>query len=340
MTTPPFAPIADALARYHKFYITTHVGPDGDAIGSALALKLALEGMGKEAVYVCRDGVPASCRYLPRTDGVLTAPPPGFVAECAIVLDCDGTPSRVASPYEPIAAAPFKILIDHHRTSEPIFDVNWIHSSEPATAMMIYKLLDVLKCPITADMAQCLLCGISTDTGHFRFAATSPAIFQAAGDLVRFGADPAETSFRLFDERSFASTQLLGLSLFNMQSESDGELVYTALAFKDFSTIGTGDESSENVVNYLRNVKGCRMAIIFRERKDDEGSVTRISVRADPALRADLFCNQYGGGGHAAAAGCRERGPFDEVVKKVVKNATEWLGGNAALTIALSESVA
>lgn len=325
MKAPPFSEIAAAFDKYQKFFLATHVGPDGDAIGSALALKFALEARGKQVVYVCRDGVPQSCRYLPHVDQVLTSVPEGFTAECAVVLDCDGTAGRVATAYEPIATAPFKVLIDHHRTSEPIFDINWLDPTQPATSMMMYELLTALKWDITADMAACLLCGLSTDTGHFRFPSTSPNTLRAAGELVQLGADPAMTSFRLFDERSFASTQLLGLALCNMKQEVEGELVYTALALKDFSSIGTGDESSENVVNYLRDVKGCRMAIIFRERKDEEGSVARISVRADPELRADLFCGEFGGGGHAAAAGCKQRGPFEASVDKVLQRAKAWL---------------
>ena len=325
MITPPFAAIADAIARFQKFYIATHVGPDGDAVGPALALKWALEAQGKTAVYVSRDGVPPSSRYLPGYEEVLGAPPENFRAECAFVLDCDGTPERVSSSYEPILAAPFKILIDHHRTSKPIFDVNWLDPDQPATAMMIYELLIALKLPITAKMAASILGGLSCDTGHFRFSNTSGAVLSAAGHLVELGADPALTAFKLFDERSFASTQLLGIALTNMSSASAGQLVFAALSASDFASVGTGDDSSENVVNFLRNVKGARMAICFRERRDDSGPVTRISVRSVPELRADLFCDEFGGGGHAAAAGCKQRGKFDDAVRRVTERAVEWL---------------
>ena len=325
MSTPPFEALTEALSRHQKFYVTTHVGPDGDAIGSALALKLGLESLGKEVVYVCRDGVPSSCRFLPCVEEVLAAPPSGFRPDCAIVLDCDGQPERVASPYEPIAGASFKILIDHHRSSEPIFDINWLDPAQPATALMIYAWLGQLDVALTPAMAECLLCGLSCDTGHFRFPSTNPATLAAASHLVAAGADPARVAFKLFDERSLASTQLLGLALRQLDSAHEGELVWTALSVADFSSIGTGDESSENVVNYLRNIRGCRMAFIFRERKDDTGSVIRISLRAEPSLRADLFCAEFGGGGHAAAAGCRQRGPMDQAVKEVIDRALLWL---------------
>lgn len=325
MSQPPFEALAAAFERNQTFYIATHVGPDGDAIGSALALKAALEARGKTVYYVSRDGAPQSTRFLAATDEVLEDVPDNFVPDCAIVLDCDGTPARVAARYEPIQNARERILIDHHRSAQPIFDINWLDPDKAATAQMVYELLMALEMPISADMAQGLMTGLSCDTGHFRFTNTSPEVLSAASYLVERGADPARVAFALFDERSFSSTQLLGIALTKMQTAKEGQIVYTALAQRDFLSIGTGDESSENVVNYLRNIKGARFSLIFRERRDDSGLHARISVRSEAALRADLFCNEFGGGGHAVAAGCRQTGNFDVIVDKVVRRAIAWL---------------
>ncbi len=323
---PPFDAIRAAIERNQTFYITTHVGPDGDAVGPALALKTALENLGKTAIYVSRDGVPQSSQFLARADQVMLAPPTGARYDCAFVLDCDGTSLRVASPYEPIESAKERVLIDHHRTSKPIFETNWIDPSQAATAMMIYALLRELDLPIDAGMAQGLLTGISCDTGHFRFDNTSPAVLEAASYLVERGADASQIAFRLFDERSFVSTQLLGIALSKMQSASAGQLVWTALSMNDFLSVGTGDESVENVVNFLRNCKGARLAMIFRERRDDNGTLAaRVSVRSAPELRADLFAAQWGGGGHAVAAGFRVKGNFENAVEEVLVRAQEWL---------------
>ena len=321
---PPFEAIQSAIERNQSFYIATHVGPDGDAVGPALALKTALENLGKRVVYVSRDGVPQSSRFLKRSGEVLLAPRDSTRYDCAFVLDCDGTPARVASPYEPISAAKERVLIDHHRTSRPIFETNWIDPSQAATAMMIYALLRQLEMPIDADMASGLLAGLSCDTGHFRFDNTSPAVLAAASYLVERGADASMTAFRLFDERSFVSTQLLGIALSKMQSASAGQLVWTALSMNDFLSVGTGDESVENVVNFLRNCQGARLAMIFRERRDENGLAARVSVRSVPELRADLFAAEWGGGGHAVAAGFRVRGDFEKSVEEVLVRAQEW----------------
>jgi phosphoesterase RecJ-like protein len=170
------------------------------------------------------------------------------------------------------------------------------------------------------------LCGLSTDTGNFRFPNTTPACLRAAGDLVELGADPAEVAFKLFDERSFGATKLLGIALNKMECEADGQLTWAALTAQDFDTAQAGDEGSENVVNFLRSVRGARMAIILRERFDETGTVTRVSVRCDPEMRADLFCQKFGGGGHAAAAGFRVRHKsFIDSVAYVVQSAAAWL---------------
>ncbi|MBV9865161.1 MAG: DHH family phosphoesterase [Abitibacteriaceae bacterium] len=324
MNPPPLDDVIAAIEKHQSFIIAGHVGPDGDAIGSGLALRLALEALGKEASLVSSDGVPPACRFLPgwqSVTGTVSRQP-----QCAIVIDCNGLPNRVAAPYHFIENARYKVLIDHHRTSRPIFDVNWIDASQPATASMLYQVLKRFPITITADIAQCLLCGLSTDTGNFRFPNTTPESLLAASELVSLGADPALIAFKLFDERSLESTRLLGMALQKMQAECQGELMWTALTAGDFESAKTGDEGSENIVNVLRSVRGARMAIILRERCDETGPVARISVRCDPELRADLFCEQFGGGGHAAASGCRMRyRPFAESVQVVVKAACDWL---------------
>jgi phosphoesterase RecJ-like protein len=224
-----------------------------------------------------------------------------------------------------VETASYGVLIDHHLSTRPDFEVNWIEISQPATAQMIFHLVEQLPIEITPDIAQCLMCGLSTDTGHFRFTNVTPDTFRAAARLTECGADGSVIAFKTFDERSYESTHVLGMALSRMQSGCEGQLMWTALAAKDFEN-GAGEDSSENVVNFLRNVRGARMAIMMREKGDENGTVTRISVRSEADLRADLFCARFSGGGHAAAAGGRIRNtPFEESVRIIVKAACEWL---------------
>ena len=329
MPIPPFAEINAAIANHQKFAIVAHVGPDGDAIGSGLALCLALKSMGKNAVVISTDGVPAMCRFLPQWETVARELPQGFKPQCVFILDCDVSSERMAAPKGMIETAPYRVLIDHHRSTKPTFEVNWIDISQPATSQMIFQLVEQMPIPITPDIAQCLMTGLSTDTGHFRFTNVTPDTFRAAARLTECGADGSIIAFKTFDERSFESTQVLGMALSKMQSGSNGQLMWVALAAKDFE--GAGEDSSENVVNFLRNVRGARMAIMMKEKGDDNGSVTRISVRSEAVLRADLFCAKFSGGGHAAAAGGRIRDKsFEESVKIIVQAASDWLAEDHA----------
>ena len=322
--SPPFEAIAATIGAHQTFLIAAHVGPDGDAIGSCLALAYALRAMGKKAWVVSSDGVPISCRFLPGVQDVLYSPP--NLPDCAIILDCDGTRDRVASPYAPIQKAKSRILIDHHRTSKPLFGVNWLDPDQAATSLMIWELLKYLQIQFTPEIAQCLLCGLSTDTGNFRFPNTSARALLAASQLVEAGGDIALVAFKLFDERSAESTRLLARAIDKMEIESGGKLTWSALTMDDFAHTRVGDEGTDNVVNILRNVRGARMALLMRERLDETGPVAHVSARAEAVLRADLFCGQFGGGGHAAAAGFRVRhAPFEVSVRRIVEAAKVWV---------------
>lgn len=332
---PPFEAITHIIAQFQQFLIVSHVSPDGDALGSALGLAQALNKLGKEAIVVSREPMPLPCRFLRHWQETHEMPP-NWDQYVLFVLDCDGTPKRISAPYSVVENASKIVLIDHHRTSEPVFDINWIDSTKPATAQMIFELLDHLKVPLDKDICECLGCGLSTDTGHFRYPNVTPACLRAMATIIEHGADNARIAFKLFEERSLDATRMAGLALSKMRSENGGALMWTALAREDFQELGISESGSEGLVNMLRNIRGVRMAIVMRERQEDDGNLTTsVSVRADATLRADLFCAKFGGGGHAAASGCRvDDLSFDDAVHKVVEAAKEWVAGDAAKAIA------
>lgn len=332
---PPFDAIAQIIAQFQQFLIVSHVSPDGDALGSALGLSQALHKQGKEAIVVSREAMPLPCRFLKNWQDTHETPP-HWDNYVLFVLDCDGSPKRISAPYSVVENASKIILIDHHRTSEPAFDVNWIDSTKPATAQMVFELLEYLKTPLDKDICECLGCGLSTDTGHFRYPNVTPATLRAMATMIEHGADNARIAFKLFEERSLDATRLAGLALSKMHSENGGNLMWTALSRDDLMDLGIGESGSEGLVNMLRNIRGARMAMVMRERQEEDGNLTTsVSVRADASLRADLFCAKFDGGGHAAASGCRlDDMSFDDAVHKVVEAAKEWVAGEAAKAIA------
>lgn len=332
---PPFDAIARIITQYQQFLIVSHVSPDGDALGSALGLAQALHKLGKEAIVVSREAMPLPCRFLKHWQETQETPP-SWDRYALFILDCDGSPKRISAPYSIVENASEIILIDHHRTAEPAFDVNWIDSSQPATALMVFELLEHLKIPLDKDISECLGCGLSTDTGHFRYPNVTPASLRAMATMIEHGANNARIAFKLFEERSLDATRMAGLALSKMRSENGGTLMWTALSRDDFQDLGIGETGSEGLVNMLRNIRGTRMAIVMRERQEDDGSlVTSVSVRADAALRADIFCAKFDGGGHAAASGCRlDDMSFDDAVHRVVEAAKEWVAGEAGRAVA------
>jgi phosphoesterase RecJ-like protein len=333
--TPPFDSIAKTIEEYQQFLIVSHVSPDGDALGSALGLAQALKKLGKNAVVVSRESMPLPCRFLRHWQETQETPP-AWNQYVLFILDCDGSPKRISAPYSVVENASRVILIDHHRTATPDFHMNWIDSTKPATALMIFELLEHLKVPLDKDICECLGCGLSTDTGHFRYSNATPASFRAMATMIEHGVDNAQIAFKLFEERSLDSTRLAGLALSKMHSENGGSMMWTALSRDDFQDLGIGETSSEGLVNMLRNIRGARMAIVLRERQEDDGNlITSVSVRSETHLRADLFCAQFGGGGHAAAAGCRiDDLPFAESVRQVTEAARAWVAGGSSKAIA------
>lgn len=335
--TPPFEAIQKVIDQHQHFLIISHVSPDGDALGSALGLAQSLEKSGKSALVVSREPMPQSCRFLKHWHEV-EEEPPSWDNYALFILDCDGTPKRISAPYKVVENATEIVLIDHHRTPESSFEVNWIDSSKPATALMVFQLLQQLKMPLDKDICECLACGLSTDTGHFRYSNTTPESLRAMATLMEYGVDNAQISFKVFEERSLDSTRLSALALSKMHSENDGKLMWTTLSRNDFVELGIAETGSEGLVNVLRNIRGARMAMVLRERQEDDGNLTTsISVRSQSSLRADLFCAQFGGGGHAAAAGCRiANASFEDNVQQVVEAAKAWVAEGAAQAIALN----
>lgn len=330
---PAVAQIVEAILQARRIAIMSHVGPDGDSIGTGLALHKTLLALGKEASFFYTDPAPPSCNFLPGVEGLLSEVPAGWVPDCLIVEDCAAVPERISAPAAVTdllrqQPGPCTILIDHHITSEPVCQWNWIDATQPATALMALRLIELLLSEPPASIAMCLYCGLATDTGNFRFANTTPQALYAAGRLVEDGADPALVSFKLFDERSPEAAALLGHALVHMEAACNGRLRWSALNRQDFEESGASQDSSDNIINFLRYVRGTDFALLFRERlQQASGEVqTRLSVRCVPELRGDLFCNLYGGGGHAAAAGATLTGaPFDQLVQQVVQDACGWL---------------
>src|ERR1700722_3115747 len=264
-----FQRAVNALCSAQRVVVSSHVNPDGDALGSTLALTHALRKMGKDVTPLLTDGVPEIYRWLPGADLVNTSTDRRDF-DLAIVCDA-GAMIRVGRSIVPvIESAPIVIDIDHHVADGPFGDIRILDASAAATAELVWPLLQRLSRStrielVDSDIAQCLMAGLITDTGSFRFPNTTPYSFQLAAKLQQLGAAPAPITELVFETRSFASIKLLGRALDSLQVSEDGRVAWARVTAADFDEFGASDAETEGVVNHVRAIKDVQVGLLFRE---------------------------------------------------------------------------
>ncbi|MCX7642360.1 MAG: bifunctional oligoribonuclease/PAP phosphatase NrnA, partial [Armatimonadetes bacterium] len=286
------------------------------AIGSALALSIGLERLGKKVEVICHSGVPKRYSFLPAVDKVKRSP--SFQPNLVVLVDCADL-ARADIPDDLRKNAPSVVAIDHHPL-KPEQDESdwlmWIDTGAAATGEMIAILLKALKVPMTPEIATCLYAALISDTGVFHFRNTTSRTFRLAASLLKYGVDPQDLAYRVMEVRSFAATQLLARMLNKAKFEPELGLCWSVLTLNDFVRTGTTDEDTENFINFLRAVDGAKVAVLFRE---TEPKLVKVSLRSKDGFDVAAVARQFGGGGHPAAAGCRIRQPLRSAVTKVLK---------------------
>jgi bifunctional oligoribonuclease and PAP phosphatase NrnA len=320
---PPPRELLQLLTERPGFVLTTHRGPDGDALGSSLALCLALRAQGKEAQVVVPTAVGDHYLWLPGSETLtreLSAPP-----AVAIVMDCD-SPGRLDHLEGLITAAPVLVQIDHH-TGTSDAQVQYVDPQASATCCLIWRVLRALAWPLTPEIATCLYVGIATDTGFFRFENTNPEAFSICSELVACGAEPSRIAELLHDRRPLRRLQLAGRALASLQSASDGRLIWGVLGPEDYAATGCRAADTETIVDLLKQAEDQEVCVLFKSpRAGDPWQVSLRSRTVDVAAAA----RRYGGGGHARAAGFDFAGPLEQLRASLLPLLIEQLDGNEA----------
>ncbi len=311
-------PLADAAAEIYQsqtIVLACHVNPDGDALGSMLGLALALLPLGKTVTCLSEDGVPAMLTFLPGAERVQQATDQSAF-DLALVVDSGDLP-RVGSTIQPVIGRAGRVVdIDHHVTAGAFGDVRVLDAQAASTAEIVYALLRTLQTPITPEIATCLFTGIITDTGSFRFQNVTPNTLQVAAALLEAGAPPAFISEHVFENRTFAATQLLGHALASLQKTSDSRIVWARITASDFAEVGATDQDTEGIVSYVRGVQEAEVGILFREMA---GGGVRVSLRSRDTVNVAEVAALFGGGGHRMASGCTVNLPLAEAEQAVIK---------------------
>jgi phosphoesterase RecJ-like protein len=309
------AEIGRALREHQRFAVLSHVRPDGDALGSQLALALSLEQLGKDVVIWNEDGMLEKYSFMAGADRVTKPPAEPQDFDVAIALDT-ATENRLGTAAAAVRNAKLWVNIDHHPSNPRYGDLVFIDSVAPATGQILFELMCAAEMPIDAAIAENLFVAISTDTGSFQYPNTTARTFEIGAELIRRGADVGRLSQLLYESYPLRRVQLLRDLLGTMRIEGGGKVASFSLSREVAAKLGVKPEDNEGLIDHLRAIDGVVVAVFFEELPDGK---VRVSMRSkSPAANVCAIAQQFGGGGHTLAAGARVRGTLAEVEQRVV----------------------
>jgi phosphoesterase RecJ-like protein len=309
--------IAKLLREKDNFVLISHLRPDGDALGSTIALGLSLQLLGKNVTLWNEDGVIEGLRFLPQSR--LCVKPEGRPREfdVAIALDCARF-DRLGTPLDHIANEPLWVNIDHHGSNEGYGDVVLIEPESPATGEIIARLLLERELPMNAEIAENLFVAMSTDTGSFQYPSTTARTFEIAAKLIRQGLDVGEINRKTYSNYSYRRVELLRELLNGAELLLGGRVATMTLPLNVTQRLQTLPEDTEGAINLIRAIDTVVAAVFFEEMEDGKIRISMRSKNAD-IINVSEVAREFDGGGHPLAAGARMPGPLDEAKKNVLK---------------------
>ncbi len=312
-----FHSLCKAIESHNHFIIVSHMRPDGDAIGSTLALGLMLQGLGKKVQMWNADGVPQRFSFLHGADQV--QPVPSALPEGVDAFVCvdSGNLNRIDDQAVKLFhEAPFTINIDHHATNSRYADLNVVDGDAAACGLVLYHFFRHIGTELTLPIAEALYVSISTDTGSFQYSSTTPAIMRIAADLLEKGIDAGRISRRVYHEMPLSAFTVKRDVLNRMVVDHDAAIVHYSLSAARKEELGLKLEDTKDLVDIIRVLQGTKTAAVFEE---VGGGLIRVSLRSkDPQIDVSQIALQFGGGGHSLAAGIRMRGGLEECRGKVL----------------------
>jgi phosphoesterase RecJ-like protein len=311
--------VVQLIEQQQRFMITSHVRPDGDGLGSGLALYWMLTDLGKEVDVVLRDRVPPAYNVLPASDLVIVQDDVTGSYDAAFTIEC----SDVDRPGLPSLKDQFVVNIDHHSTTVPFGNVNWIDPTAAAVGEMIYNLCKALGVEVTRQIAECIYTALLTDTGSFHFSNTTERTLKIASELVRRGVEPARISQALFYSGPFSRIKLLGLVLSNVERDESGRIAWITMDRVTMYEADACEEDADGIVNHVLSVGEVEAAAFFKELAP---GAYRVSLRSKGKNNVAKLAEQFGGGGHRNAAGCRIDGDFEDVKRRVIEGLQNCVG--------------
>ncbi len=305
-----FAEIEAALDGAENILVASHMRPDGDALGSTIALALWLKAKGKNVTAWNEEGVTQKFRYLPAHE-IVTEPDVTPRAFDAVVALDNSVKNRLGTVWKSVASTKLLVNMDHHISNEGYGDLNYIDPTSPATGQILYEFFRDRSAEITPEIAGNLFAAISTDTGSFQYQGTNARTFAAGSGLIAAGVDVAKISRQMYESQPMRRLELLRYALNNAKFACDGHLASFSLPLAAVEEMGVLPEDNEGIIDHLRSVEGVVAAVFFEELPDN---MVRVSSRSkDERVDVCRICKQFGGGGHPLAAGARMKGTLTAV---------------------------
>jgi bifunctional oligoribonuclease and PAP phosphatase NrnA len=317
-SSPPTT-ILDVIRHGRRFLVTSHQRPDGDAIGSAVAMTLALRALGKDATVVMEAIPPAFLQPFPDVDAIRVSTTVDETVDAVLVMECStlarcGVAGLDRSPV---------INIDHHPGNASYGTENWIDEGAAACGEMVFTLIDALGVPLTPAIATHLYLAILTDTGSFHFSHLSPRTYELAGRAVAAGADPQWIARTHYDSNSLARVRIFGAVLNGMTIHAGGRVALLTITQQMARELGGTYDDTEGLINFPLTVKDIQAVAFFKESGPDDW---RISLRSKGAVDTGAIAKQFGGGGHTNASGCGWQGALAEGQATIARLLTEAVG--------------
>ena len=313
-----------ALRPAQRVLVTMHRGPDGDALGSALALASALRELGREVTVYNPDELPYNFRFLSGAAQVFRSLPADARFDVTVATDA-GAFDRLGPDVPRDGRRGVLLNLDHHITTEPFGDVNYVDPHAASVGILAYKIIKALGAPLSPGTAECIYASILADTGCFRYSSTDPECLRIAAELLEAGVDPWEMTVRVYEQQPLARMRLLADVLATL--EVHGKLATITITNAMVARTGSELDLTDGFINYARSVDGVEVAASFREPRD--GGPWHVSFRSRGRVNVAAIAQKFGGGGHHNAAGCGIEGEEKAVRARISHEIEEALKNGA-----------
>lgn len=311
-----FAQIGEVISNHQSFVLISHVRPDGDAIGSQLALGFALLAAGKIVRMINEDGLPENLAFMAGSQKIELPPSTPIDVEVAIALDTATKPRLGEKALHAASKAKLWLNIDHHISNPGYGDLNLIDSTSPATGQILYQLITALGLPMPDESRDAIYVAVSTDTGSFQYPSTTAITYELGADLINRGLDVGTINSNIYDNYPYRRVELMRALLNTLEITPDGIVANWELRDQTRLDLALMPEDSEGLIDIIRAIRGVQIAVFFEELVDGK---IRVSMRSkDRLYNVCEVALEFGGGGHALAAGIRMDGSLAEVKRLVL----------------------